>query len=274
MSEPITAVGAAAIAAYLGKDGLQKLLGPTASYLGEEIKTLVEKSHHNLGRIFKKAIQKLGNRIEMPGTVSPRVLKHVYEEGRFCEDDIAAEYFAGILAGSRSERPSDDRALVYIDTLKALSFFDIRLHYLSYITIRRAYIGINGTAGCLGTEINSLNRSVGIPLKYFETIAKIKTTEDGVFLANSSIDNLGRLHLILPRSELYTQSLPAGKKKKFIDVFPREFGANLFLWVHGYANLRPGELFNEELEITPLSDLDLPDLENLDIPSTYSERHP
>lgn len=40
MSEPITTVGLGAIAAYLGKDGLAKLLGPTAEYLGGELQSL------------------------------------------------------------------------------------------------------------------------------------------------------------------------------------------------------------------------------------------
>jgi hypothetical protein len=42
MPEPITTVGLSAIAAYLGKDGLEKLLGPTAEYLGSGLRDLVQ----------------------------------------------------------------------------------------------------------------------------------------------------------------------------------------------------------------------------------------
>ena len=36
MPDP-TVLGSAAIVAYLSRDGLERLLGPTASYLGEEL---------------------------------------------------------------------------------------------------------------------------------------------------------------------------------------------------------------------------------------------
>ncbi|WP_312590261.1 hypothetical protein [Vibrio cholerae] len=55
MPEPLTTIGGAAIAAYLSKDGISKLLGPTADYLGGEMKSLVEKSQNNLVSVFKKA---------------------------------------------------------------------------------------------------------------------------------------------------------------------------------------------------------------------------
>ncbi len=59
------------------KDMLSKLLGPTAEYIGEKTKGLVEKCDINLDNIFKKALRKLGSKIEEPGIVSPRILKHI-----------------------------------------------------------------------------------------------------------------------------------------------------------------------------------------------------
>jgi hypothetical protein len=71
-----TGIGAG-LALYGGKDLLLKLLGPTADYFGEEIKNNVEKQNENLKRIFTASIDILGEKIDQPGQVSPRVLKRV-----------------------------------------------------------------------------------------------------------------------------------------------------------------------------------------------------
>jgi len=48
MPEPLTTVGLG-IAAYLGKDGIQKLLGPTADYLGQGLRDFTQKRAHTIG---------------------------------------------------------------------------------------------------------------------------------------------------------------------------------------------------------------------------------
>ncbi|MDF4932282.1 hypothetical protein P3556_24170, partial [Vibrio parahaemolyticus] len=67
MAEPITTVGMGAIAAYLGKDGIAKLLGPTAEYLGGELREFTQKRVQNVGKIFSKAEEKLGDNINSNG---------------------------------------------------------------------------------------------------------------------------------------------------------------------------------------------------------------
>jgi hypothetical protein len=72
--------------AVLGsKDLLLKILGPSADYVGGEVKNFVEKCNINLDGIFSRAARKLGDRIDEPGSVSPRVLKDIMDEGRFCD---------------------------------------------------------------------------------------------------------------------------------------------------------------------------------------------
>jgi len=101
MSEPIATVGLSAIAAYLGKDGIQKLLGPTADYLGEGLKDFTQKRVEAIGQIFRKAEQRLGQQLESSGEVPPKVLKSILDEGSYCNNPLAIEYFGGILATSR-----------------------------------------------------------------------------------------------------------------------------------------------------------------------------
>ncbi len=58
MPEPVT-LGIGAVVAYISKDGLNKMLGPTAEYLGDGLKNLVSKRTKNIGTIFQKAEKNL-----------------------------------------------------------------------------------------------------------------------------------------------------------------------------------------------------------------------
>lgn len=76
--DPISTVGAG-LAVIGSKDILVKILGPTADYVGGEVKNFVAKCNVNLDSIFIRAQKKLGDRINEDGRVSPRVLKHVID---------------------------------------------------------------------------------------------------------------------------------------------------------------------------------------------------
>lgn len=141
MPEPITTVGLGAIAAYLGKDGVAKLLGPTADYLGSELQDFTRKRIENVGKIFKKAEERLGEKIEQPGAIPPKVLKTVINEGSYSEDQIAVEYFGGVLASSRSDISRDDRGARIAKALDNLSSYQLRCHYLIYSTISNLFKG-------------------------------------------------------------------------------------------------------------------------------------
>nr|WP_321239350.1 hypothetical protein [uncultured Tolumonas sp.] len=139
MPEPITTVGLGAIAAYLGKDGVAKILGPTADYLGGELQEFTKKRINNIGAIFRKAENKLGDKIDQPGAVPPKVLKTIINEGSYSEDEIAVEYFGGVLASSRTELLRDDRGARIAKALDNLSCYQLRCHYLIYSTVSIIY---------------------------------------------------------------------------------------------------------------------------------------
>jgi hypothetical protein len=93
----------------------------------------------NIGKIFQNATRKLGDKIEKPGMVPPKVLKAVLDEGSFCDDVIAIEYFGGVLASSRTEKGRDDRGARIAKTIEELSSYQIRTHHLIYATIRSKF---------------------------------------------------------------------------------------------------------------------------------------
>lgn len=97
--------GTAAIVAsslLLAKEPLNKLLGPTLDYFGKELGSFAKKRTENIGRIFQKAIKKLGSKIDEPGQIHPKLLKSLILDGSFCDDELTAEYYGGVLASSRS----------------------------------------------------------------------------------------------------------------------------------------------------------------------------
>ncbi|NGX41621.1 MAG: hypothetical protein KR126chlam4_01464 [Candidatus Anoxychlamydiales bacterium] len=79
-----------------------KVLGPTADYIGEGIKSLAEKQVKNVKRIFRRTSEKLDNHGTPTGAVPPRILKQTLEEGGYVDDELTAEYYSGVLASSKS----------------------------------------------------------------------------------------------------------------------------------------------------------------------------
>ena len=133
--EPVTTVGLSAIAAYLAKDGVAKLLGPTADYLGGGLRDITQRRFENIGKVLSNAYKKVGSQLEKPGQVPPRILKAVINEASYCEDPLVLEYFGGVLASSRTESGRDDRGVRLAKVVDNLSAYQIRTHYLLYSTI-------------------------------------------------------------------------------------------------------------------------------------------
>lgn len=117
-----TATGLTILGGAVGSAKIvEKLLGPTADYIGLGVKTWTEKRVENVGRIFRIAAEKLGSSIEEKGGIPPKVLKGILEEGSFCDDELSANYLGGVLASSRSSAPRDDRGATYIALIGRLS---------------------------------------------------------------------------------------------------------------------------------------------------------
>lgn len=121
--------------AYVTKDGIEKLLGPTFEYFGIGLKNTIEsfnnKAKENLNNIIQKSIVKKGKRLEENGIINPRILKEVVLDGAFCDTNVVQEYYSGILACSRTESGSDE-GIYYIDILRGLSSRQLKLHYFIY----------------------------------------------------------------------------------------------------------------------------------------------
>lgn len=129
MSE-LTLLGAAAAATGVVA---HKLLGPTLETMGKDINEVYKA---NRDKIFAKAARKVAN-LDDGATANARVARDVLWNGVTTDDEIYAEYSAGILASSRSPDGRNDSAIPYVDCIKALSSKQMHLHYILYNAVHK-----------------------------------------------------------------------------------------------------------------------------------------
>jgi hypothetical protein len=225
-----------------------RLLGPTVDYLGEETKNTVAKQKENLGRIFAKSEYLLGDKINRSGQVSPRVLKHIWDEGRFVEDELTAQYFGGILASSRSEESRDDRALTYINIVKSMSTYQIRFHYALYSLARSFFIDSSLKCGS-DDDINKMR--LFIPFHIYHNFMDFSENENSFEILSHILLGLSRLELIDP----YFASASQNQLSEFFpDVKVRGlvvnisiYGIDLYFQVHGFSNCGINDFLNPDI---------------------------
>lgn len=119
----IGALGAAGWAA-------SKVLGPTLIEMGDDLKTLYARGRD---RLFDKAARKIPD--DDNKVANLRAARDILWNGAFSEDELCSEYFAGLLAASRSKDGTDDSTIPFIDCVKSMSSQQTLLHYYIYHTL-------------------------------------------------------------------------------------------------------------------------------------------
>lgn len=253
MTDPITTVGLGAVAAYLGKDGLEKLLGPTAAYLGDGLRDFTQKRAEAIGKIFKSAQTKLGDKVNTPGEVPPKVLRVVVNEGSYAKDPLEVEYFGGILASARTEGGRDDRSARLAKAVDALSTYQLRTHYLIYATVRSLFAD-------RGLPFNMDGRP---KMKIFISIQDYVAGMDFDQREKQQIEQmLSHVFLGLHADNLIENMWQYGPKEHMAKLWcaapsdgiicqPSALGAELFLAAHGCADMPLDHLFNASLPPGP-----------------------
>ena len=224
-----------------------KLLGPTAEYLGENLKELVKKRQENTARIFRNAGKKLGDKIEEEGSVPSRVLKEVLGEGSFAEDDVVGEYFGGVLASSRTPEGRDDRGVTISKLVSRLSSYQLRAHYVFYEAIRQCNRSkdINLHAG---GEL--FKAQTYIPYATFLVAMEFRKEEASQFfsLLAHIISGLYKERLIHTYRYGESDHLLVPDVQPGIVVQPSVLGTELFLWAHGKGHVEINDLFDVQIE--------------------------
>lgn len=229
---------------------VEKILGPTAEYIGMSAETWAKKRVENFQRILLLAQQKLGSRIDAPGQVPPKVLRTLLDTGSYSDDPLAAEYFAGVLASSRTTTHRDDRGAAHATLVDRLSAYQLRTHYLIYSAIAKLYYGTERDP-MIGTG----KLVIYIPYAdYCQAMAfeGDESTRDFVLMtqsfygleANKLVGEWygGQTDHLAKRTEgsclIHKFEFPS----EGIVVEPSVVGFQFFAWAHGMGDILPAEL--------------------------------
>lgn len=226
---------------------LEKLLGPTAEYIGSGVKNWAEKRTDNVKNVFSIAVRKLGDRIENEGSIPSKVLKGVLDEGSFCEDALSAEYFGGVLASSRTGSSRDDRGASFLSLISRLSSYQIRSHYIFYHIVKRLF---DGATINIGTSEGRGKMEVFIPFDIYIEAMEFSGKENINVL-------LEHIMFGLHKEMLIENIFRYGSKEHLIKTFakatssgiifqPSSIGIELFLWAYGKSDLTNNDLFKTE----------------------------
>jgi hypothetical protein len=252
MPDPISVGIGGAIAAYLGKDGVKKLLGPTAEYLGEGLRDLAKKRVENIGRIFKNAETKLGTKkLSQAGQVPPKVLRAVLDEGSFSDDELSVEYFGGILASSRTEDGRDDRGARMARQLESLSTYQLRTHYLFYSTVRHVF----AKHGLSMNHIDRAKMQLFIPFTGYTNAMEFSPPElehveplfTHIFFGLASENLIHDKFMYGPEDKMKTYH-PSATEGGIV-CEPSAQGTELFLWAFGESKRPMQYLFDPKFNI-------------------------
>jgi hypothetical protein len=246
---------ATAVTTYVGvKDLMPRLLGPTFDYVGGELRSYTEKGAKNLGRIFRNAGDKLGAEIDQPGQVSPKVLKNILDDGYFTEDELASDYFGGVLASSRSPNNRDDRGAAYAKLIARLSVYQLRMHHVFYMTLRMRYLGVDVNP----YDASELGRRLRTFISFEELHRALDMHDDEPFteLLGHALNGLAREALI---GDHFAGGGVEDLKKHGDDVksagvfiVPALLGIELFMWAYGKGRLAPTTMFSADADFQPL----------------------
>jgi len=241
---------------------IEKVLGPTAEYVGDGLQRWTENRVRNVKKIFSIAVDRLGDDINNPGQIPPRVLKGVLDEGSYVVNEIGAQYFGGVLAASRTTDINDDRGVAFIDLLTRMSSYQIRLHYILYYLLKEMYDNHHYS---ITAEKDRHKLQLLIPLNSLKKSLDVGRSEFNMILTHSSF-GLYRESLL----ESFFWGAPKDFDHKFdhikdlrVDVesfrfTPSSFGVELFLWVHGKKNIDMNNFFSTRIENVDSLDIHLP----------------
>ncbi len=214
---------------------VEKILGPTSEYLGDGLKNWTERRVNNVGRIFENAKKRLGSKIDENGAVPPKVLKAILDDGSFCDDELAAEYFGGVLASSRTEISRDDRGASITALVGRLTTYQIRSHYLFYSVLKKIFDGNNILVSNTFTDRDKLETYIS-----FESYIAGMEFSNGEDIGNI----LSHVMFGLDREKLIENNFEFGATEKIknfgtggIVFIPSTLGIELFLWAHGKGNI-------------------------------------
>jgi hypothetical protein len=231
---------------------ISKVLGPTADYLGAGLQSLAARGLKNVERVFVNAAERLGKELDAPGVVPPRVLKGILQEAPFCDDELAAEYFGGVLASSRSEVGRDDRGATFTSLIARLSVYQIRSHFLFYSVVRGIYVGCGEN---IGHSSGRRKLRTFVPWNAYVMAMEFDKNERAEIMMAHVMFGLAREALVegdfLFGNPEHIRTQYPGADQPGILFSPSALGVELFLWAHGKGDMMVNDIINPAVDLEP-----------------------
>lgn len=169
--------------------------------------------------------------------------------GSWCDSEVMAEYFGGILAASRNADAKDDRGAVWASLVSRLSTYDTYIHYLFYDAFRRLYLG----RALDSLFLEHVRSSCVVYLPAMPTLSAMGLdTSPSVYsrVVIPALNALVREGLIGPMLSFGEQEFmrrpdqaPGAPDGGFLTI-PSPAGIELFMWAHGQAPSDPNSILD------------------------------
>lgn len=202
------------------------LFGPSVLEVGQVLREFTGYRLRNILGIGEKIHSRIGDE---PTTgdekVHPRVAKALIEEGSWIDDDVAQEYFAGIMLSARHTDGKEADDAYYGRLAASLGPDHIRLHHLAYSSL----VGL-GPAHSLATSSGAAMLGVYIPFEDIEphvTIRRVATAA-GILSREELIGEFA----VDPSGEVLKTLIPWAPGRGF-GFKPTSVGTQLFLRAYG-----------------------------------------
>lgn len=234
--------------AIASRDVLVKVLGPTADYVGGELKNLVQRCNVNLSEVFASSLRKGAEQIS--GSVDARTAKSIFDDAAYCDDGLIKDYYGGLLCGAKSE-DGDDTAFSYVSILKGMSRHQVKTHFLIYALLHKSIAGALPSI-TVEEERNKVRLVIDLD-RYFAFINQDQG--DGEATINHVVSGLLRSGLIgqffqYGTPEFINSRTPdLNVKTPSLVVCPSILGVELFLWAAGIRNPNPNLIVQANAEI-------------------------
>ena len=178
---PVGIVAAAAL-------GLKWVAGPSLQAVGKAFGEWTDIRTRNLLRLGARLNSRSD---ESPGTVPPRLLYRVLEDGSWLDDDVAQEYLAGILVGARS--PGDEDGVFLANLISTLTSTQLRVHFAMY-----AALAAGAPTFDIGIRSQATDHGVWAPIDAFrDFVAGDKSgIEERLVFAALALEHAGLIDVI------------------------------------------------------------------------------
>ena len=211
------------------------------------MKSFTENRIENLKKIFSNAHKKLGNKINTNGSVSPKVLRGIINEGSYADDFLSIEYFSGVLASSRTSISRDDRGAYFNSLISRLSAYQLRMHYIFYHALKKEF---NGKDINFGISEERTKMRLFISWSSFIKAMDFTDKEMNQTYTNHTINGLLKEELIDPWFQYGSKEhLQKYFKKAFepgLLLQPNRIGFELFFWAYGLGEENPKSFLNKD----------------------------